>query len=389
MTPPGGAHFNLLAERVYSSEQIASPTRLVGMMVRLKDRDEEGRAHVLAAAYARQREDADLPYQGFVRDGAGWRGQDTGERHASIHAVRSRLEQERMMVLTPLVARDGQERELLGFVSMTWRSEAELTSAAGDLLSEVSQHLGPLLRHSSLYMLSARKLWILKAVRQHAERAQVRGERGDASVERFIGHAADLLAEHVDVPSFGIAYMKHSPEQGRVLCYAHPHGWSRDEGIELRVDVPEAQRTDSGVSSLAVRFNRPLVLAGGYGEGDDFGFKNSLFVNERSGRLEDVRSGKLKAPGPGQGDDKAGEPTSWVALSDYYKPARRRAYATLAFPVTFAGEALGVLTVEVDKETDWLWWTGFGGHLFWQLFASELAAVFFALGVRASPPEPH
>ncbi len=143
--------------------------------------------------------------------------------------------------------------------------------------------------------------------------------------------------------------------------------------IVMRVDVPAAQRTDSGVSSLAVRLNRTLVLAGGYGEGDDFGFKNSLFVHEESGRLEDVRRGKLADVGNEQ----------WVALSDYYKPARQHAYATLAYPITFAGDVLGVLTIEVDKDTDWLWWTGFGGHLFWQLFASELASVFFALHVRA------
>jgi hypothetical protein len=63
-------------------------------------------------------------------------------------------------------------------------------------------------------------------------------------------------------------------------------------------------------------------------------------------------------------------------------PARDRAYATLAYPIMFDRQPLGVLAVEVDKSTDWLWWTGFGGHLFWQLVASELSSAFYQLGVR-------
>lgn len=341
-------------------------------------RVEEGEGvHVLTAAFRRQREDTELPYQSFVKRAADgmWVSQDSGEAYGAIHSLKVRQQEEAMMVLTPLVARDGDERELMGFLCMTWSSKAELTSSAGDLLAEIGGHLGPLLRHSSLYMLSARKLWVLRSMRTIAERIMSRPEpaHGESALADFIGEAAELLREHVSVPSFGIAYMKHDEALGRVLRYEHPHGWTKNEALDLRVDVPAAQRTDSGVSSLAVRLNRTLVLAGGYGEGDDFGFKNSLFVHEESGRLEDVRRGKLADVGNEQ----------WVALSDYYKPARQHAYATLAYPITFAGDVLGVLTIEVDKDTDWLWWTGFGGHLFWQLFASELASVFFALHVRA------
>ncbi len=366
------AHFNILAEKLYGHRTGILPERLVGMMVRMNEGEAQ---HVLSAAFHRQREDADLPYQCFMKRDGKWESQDSGQRYSAIHAVKGR-EEESMMVLTPLVAMDGQDRELLGFLSITWKSGAELTSSAGDLLSEIGSYVGPLLRHSSLYMLGAKKLWILREMRASAE-ALLANEAQDLSQEEliggFIGEAAELLREHVAVPSFGLAYLKHC-ERGRVLRFEHPHGWAINEGIDLVVDVEPEARIDSGVSSLAVRLNRPLVLAGGYGEGDDFGFKNSLFVHEETGRLEDVRRGNI-------GDK--GEPGEWVALSAYYKPARKHAYATLAYPITFAKKPLGVLTIEVDKETDWLWWTGFGGHLFWQLFASELASVFFALGVRA------
>lgn len=368
------AHFNILAERLFGVEGSGGgrPERLVGMMVRM---DEGEAQHVLAGAFHRQREDGDLPYQSFIKRSGRWISVETGEGYEAIHAVRGRQQGERMLVLTPLVAMDGDDRELLGFLSMTWGSEAELTSAAGDLLAEIGAHLGPILRHSSLYMLGAKKLWLLREMRAAAERLLVGEQEADESLVRgFIGEAAALLREHVAVPSFGIAHIRHDEKQGRTLRYEHPHGWTKNESIDLLVDVTQQERTEWGVSSLAVRLNRPLVLAGGYGEGDDFGFKNSLFVHEESGRLEDVRRGGLGASCAG-GD--------WVALSDYYKPARKHAYATLAYPITFARGVLGVLTIEVDRETDWLWWTGFGGHLFWQLFASELASVFFALGVRA------
>ncbi|MFW6058048.1 MAG: hypothetical protein ACOC9W_04250, partial [Persicimonas sp.] len=65
-----------------------------------------------------------------------------------------------------------------------------------------------------------------------------------------------------------------------------------------------------------------------------------------------------------------------------YKPARSSAYATLAYPISFNGDPLGVITVEVERETNWLWWTGFGAQLFWELLANELAYAFYAMGLR-------
>lgn len=359
------AQFDILAERTFSTDSSAHPQRLVGMTIQVEDAGD----HVLASAFERQRADADLPYQIFTKKDGRWECVDTGSICEPFHAVRDR-DDESMLVLVPLVARDGLDAELIGFLGLTWRERAELSSSAGQILADFSENLSPVLRHSSLYSLGAHKLWVLRRIRLATERALAeRTDRapGGSAIEDLIGVASELIESHVDVPSFGIAYLRGEPE-GRVLRYVHARGWAKPGALELLVDVPRDQRTDSAVSTLAVRLNKPLVLAGGYGEGQEFGFKNSLFVHEDSGRVCDVRSGILASAEPG-----------WVALSDYYKPARDRAYATLAYPITFNTEPIGVLTIEVDKATDWRWWTGFGGHLFWQMLASELANALYVL----------
>mgnify|MGYP000035272623 CR=1 FL=1 len=367
------ARFNILAERAYLSDELEDFERLVGMSITTEG--EEG--NVLSAAYHRQREDADLPYQLFTRqerDGACvWKSVDTSQEHSPFHHARAR-DGEQMLALVPLVAGDDREQELLGFLGLNWRQPTSLPSSAGQLLAEGSAQLALALRHSTLYALSARKLWILRKMRRVAEEILASAEQNDeASLSQLISTVSKMIAQHVEVPSFAIASLEIDElEDGsrcRYLRYRHPHGWAHYEQLRLPVDVAPEDRTDSSVASLAVRLMKPLVLAGGYGEGGELEFKNSLFVHEESGQVRDVRAGGLCDGG-------------WVALSDYYMPARDRAYATLAYPIMFDRQPLGVLAVEVDKSTDWLWWTGFGGHLFWQLVASELSSAFYQLGVR-------
>ncbi len=373
------ARFSVLAERTYTVSERERSERLVGMTV---DVDADVGPHVLSAAYERQREDPNLPYQCFVAEegDAGdmaWRSLDTDQTYAPFHRVRTRID-EAMLVLVPVVAEESSESELLGFLALTWRGRCELTSASGALLAEGATNLATSLRHSPLYTLGARKLWILRRVRRASEAILERAESEDHHelLTEFIGVTSELIASHVEVPSFAIAYMEHEEreEEGttrRMLRYVRPYGWAHYERLQLPVDVAPERRTDSSVASLSVRLGRPLVLAGGYEEGDELHFKNSLFVEESLGEVRDVRSGRLQdAPG------------EWIPLSEYYMPAREQAYATLTYPIAFANTPIGVLAVEVDKQTDWLWWTGFGGHLFWQMLASELATAFYTLGVR-------
>jgi hypothetical protein len=285
---------------------------------------------------------------------------------------------EAMYIFVPMLACDnGGGCELLGFLVLVSRSRRPIAGSTASLFAELGEKLTALLRYSPLYTLNARKLWVLAQTRVALEAAVADAEHTRAArVERLIGEVTSRIVRHVEVPSLAIAYLREEQdEQGgsrRLLRYAHPHGWTRFEQLSLPVDVEPAERLDSGVSSLAVRINRPLVLAGGHGEGENFAFKNYLYVHEDSGVVIDARSPQARG---------VEDSPEWVRLSDYYKPARATAYATLAFPISFGGRALGVLTVEVERDTNWLWWTGFGARLFWDLFANELAYAFHALGV--------
>jgi hypothetical protein len=378
----GGSVFNVLAERVFFSEEDA-PERLVGMTIGVGD----GMGGLLGTVYARQRQDAELPYQLYVRSSAPgeparWRmveqDSEEGEESAGFHRC-ERREGEGLLVFVPLIARDGDGTELLGFLTLTYRAAIELPSSIGQIMDEMSDQLGPLLRHSSLYTLSARKLWLLRQMRQLVEQSVSGQGEPLARVEALIGSFSDLLGAHVAIPSFGIAYMlprERRASDARAVRYVHSRGWAGFDALDLLIDVPEDRRHETGVSSLAVRLGMPLVLAGGHAAGEQgVSFKNSLYVHEDSRRVLDVRA---------QSEVALRSDPSWAPLSRYYKPVRTSAYATLAYPITFCDAPLGILSIEVDKETNWLWWTGFGGHLFWQLVASELASAFYALGIRGA-----
>ncbi len=369
------ARFDFLAERLYHDDDQAAPRRLVGMSVCL----DSASAGFLREAVERQARDPDQPFQVFWRshdDPDAWSpaGDDTQLR--GFHRCEER-DDESMCVLVPMLAHEETESEQLGFVVLVFRRRGDLARSTGDLLAELGQNLTAMLRYSPLYTLNARKLWILGQTRAAIEQA-VAGPHTDrvAQIEGLIGEVTSLIVPHVDVPSFAIAYLRLQDDadgtQRRHLRYAHPHGWTHFEQLTLPVDVGVDQRADSGVCSLAVRINRALVLAGGRGEGEQLAFKNYLHVHEDRGVVVDARSTQS-----GRIEDDGG----WVRLSEYYKPARSSAYATLAFPIAFGGEPLGVVSVEVERDTNWLWWTGFGAQLFWELLANELAYAFHALGV--------
>lgn len=373
----GESRFDFLAERLYcvDEDDDNAPRRLVGMSVSLAD----ATAGFLGQAVERQARDPEQPIQVYVRsddeDNAWCSFEDAEECVPSFHHCEERAD-ESMYVLVPLLAREEAETELLGFVGLVYKHPRELAASTRDILDELGQNLTSLLRYSPLYTLNARKLWILRQTRAALEEAIAGSDGASARVESLIGEVTSLIVSHVDIPSFAIAYMRREHDddgaEKRFLRYAHPHGWTHFEQLNLPVDVDYGEHADSGVSSLAVRINRPLVLAGGRGEGEQLAFKNYLFVDEAKGVVIDARSPQAA----GVADE-----TGWVRLSDYYKPARSSSYATLAYPISFGGESLGVISLEVERSTSWLWWTGFGAQLFWSLLANELAYAFHALGV--------
>ena len=358
---------DVLAERLYAETDESNLDRLVGMSILL---DEES-ASLLRHVVRRQLDDPDLPYQIYQRDSEeGWR--PIGEHEpvgGDFHRLESRVDEEQY-VFVPLKVVDDGERELLGFLCLAFRDGVELSSSSGEMLANLGRRLSSMLHYSPLYTLSARKLWILRRTRDLTEQAMTAAE-AEAAINELIEGVSSLIAHQGSIPSFAIGYVVSSKNgSGRSLRYVHPHGWTHYDSLTLPVDVEPEERTDSGVSALAVRINRPLVLAGGRGEGESQKFKNYLYIHEETNRVVDARS-------PGAAEIEFGE--EWKLLSEYYKPARWRAYATLAYPITFGGEVFGVLTIEVEKETDWVWWTGFGGQLFWQMLADELASTFWSM----------
>ncbi len=360
---------DVLAERPYFEVAETATDRLVGMSLLL---DNPG-VDLLRYVVSRQLDRPELPYQIYERRGGGeWYPLDGEEAvGGDLHRLEARPD-EQTYLFVPLIVRETNETELLGFWALAFRDRLELSEAGAEILQQLGVRLSSLLRYSPLYTLSARKLWILRRTRDLVEQAMQSEGPPAAALEELIDGVGSLIAHQGEVPSFAIGYLRGADEEpGRTLRYVHPHGWTHFETLELPVDVPPDERAGSGVSALAVRLARPFVLAGGQGEGDEQRFKNYLYVREETGDVVDAR----------RSDAEPLDLDEWRQLSDYYKPARWRAYATLAYPITFGDRVLGVLTVEVEKETDWVWWTGFGGQLFWEMLADELATAFWALGV--------
>ncbi len=380
------AYLDVLAERLYVDPSDGQTERLVGMSVCLGD-DEGG---IFRAVMERHRGLPQSVFHVLLRESdsedgtsGGWRlsGDDNDGAEPSFHSIVSRGD-EQMMVLLPLIVEDNDESELLGFVCLVYREQMKILSSFARLASEIRQQLSSALRYSPLYTLRARKLSVLRRLRGVLENEIVQ-ENGDRDVRHteLIAKVSELLVREVEIPSFAIGYIRdEGADAGRVLCYAHPHGWSRPQDITLAIDVAAGERVDSGISTLAIRLGRPLVLAGGHGQGGALEFRNYLYVHEESGRLLDVRGVHAQEVlGDSFENIASQEARGWVRLSKYYRPARESAYATLAFPLQFAGTALGVLTLEVEKDTDWLWWTGFGSKFFWELVVADLSWAFYEL----------
>lgn len=393
------ARFDFLAERLFQDELAPQPRRLVGMTLTLAD----GAAGFVRAAVQQQVREPETAYQLFTRDPEDpevWSaepefsprplnqllaGAERGlqNKWLGFHSCDERSD-EGMYIFVPMLSLRDLDVEHLGFLVLVSKEQYPVARSTAELFEELGEKLSAQLRYSPLYTLSARKLWVLEQTRLALENTIQSAEKNRAArVERLIGEVTEQIVRHVDVPSLAIAYLvDQTAKKGqnrRHLRYAHPHGWTRFEQLNLPVDVEPGERLDSGVSSLAVRINRPLVLAGGYGQGENFAFKNYLYVHEDSGVVLDARSTLARGVEDSRG---------WVRLSDYYKPARQSAYATLAFPIAFGGRTLGVLTVEVERDTNWQWWTGFGARLFWTLVANELAYAFHALGVGEPADDP-
>ena len=197
-----------------------------------------------------------------------------------------------------------------------------------------------------------------------------RNEQKDKNniLAHFITNVNKLVANTTKVPCFAIGYKTLNNNGEEILRFKSAHGFEAFNDIDLPIYTNSPQ--NSSIATLALRLNRAITLSGGTPENGETEFNNDLFVNEELGILVDSRIENTKIN------------ESWNKLSDYYKPGRQQSYASIAYPIRMDDDVVGTIVVEVDRDTDWLWWTGFGSYLFYRLLANELAADFALLGIN-------
>jgi hypothetical protein len=357
------ADFYVMAERLFVEADDELPTRLVGMTIDTRD---DVRT-VVDAAIERLQRDPEDRLQRYVRTAEGYIDAD-GDAAVSIGVAEPRPK-DASSIIAPLVVEEDDEQELLGFLCLAFSGARGAPRSVDESIASLTERLAYTLRHSPLYTLSASKLRLIRGIRAMCEAQVARDAPAAERREAIVSGAVALAREHTEVPAFSVGWIRRENDV-RHLVYEASYGWTDFQQIELVVDVEPDERVDSGVSALSVRLNRPLVLAGGQ-QTKQREFKNFLWVHEETGRIVDTR-----APG----GDVVEKESGWTRLGEYYKPARQGAYATVAHPITFDGHPLGVVAIEVDRDTDWYWWTGYGGQLLWELVASELAFAFWAIG---------
>lgn len=296
-----------------------------------------------------------------------------GEIQKSAHRVATKAYRpiEKLTVMLPLLCTNevGQQ-ELLGFLSICFFETMPLASLTSRVLETLATRLGTYLHRSSFFSLSAQQLWLLECVREEqVSVSRLLKNAGDTSAEialpTFIQNVNNLVAQETQIPCFAIGYRVSTPN-GDILRFSSPHGFTIFNDIDLSIYPDEP--INSSLAALSARLNRVITLTGGTDHDGCTKFENNIFVNEALGTLCDGRLCENL-------DD------SWRKLSDYYKPSREGNYATLCYPIRMKDEVVGVIAVEVNRDTNWVWWTGFGSYLFYRLLANELAADFSLLGL--------
>ena len=373
MSSVGPAHFQIVNEKIYCGpqdedrhyENLSSLEFVV---------THDGQSGLVGHAFEEVRRSKSVGLNIFIGDSETDEWFSMGEIQKSAHrvATHSYRPKEKLTVLLPLLcSNEVGDQELLGFLSINFFETMPLASLTSRVLETLATRLGTYLHRSSFFSLSAQQLWLLECVRE--EQVAVSrlyhnaGEsKPDLALQAFIKNVNKLVAQSTQIPCFAVGYRAVSESGDDILRFTDPHGFTILNNIDLPIyqDSP----AESSLSTLAVRLNRVITLTGGGLRDGHTDFKNEIYVNETKGILCD---GRL--------EDKLGP--DWRKLSDYYKPSREGSYATLCYPIRMKDEVVGVIAVEVDRDTNWVWWTGFGSYLFYRLLSNELAADFSLLGL--------
>jgi len=365
------SEFEIVAERLFFDkydENNEKRDRLVGLIIPGRG-SESG---LLGHAFQKIKATPQIGLHIFIPNdetGDTWHVFGEPEAIAKRFATRVNRPVEAMTIMIPLLSQDeiGRE-EMLGFLVLNYRKPGPISHLTASCMESMARRLGGYLRQSTLFGLSARQLLLLDRVR--GELVEATREGKEKPLESYIERVNSLIAASTPLPCFAVGHLEES-DHGALLRFAHPHGFTKFGAIALPVELQDALE-GSSVASLAVRLNRSVILAGGTSDDGVTLFNNEVYVNETLKRIVDAR---MVDPKDISSDGQ------WRHLSEYYKPSRESSYATLATPVSLGKKVYGVIAVEVDRQTDWLWWTGFGSQIFFRLLANELAVAFKMLGV--------
>ena len=371
MSDVGPAHFQIVDEKIYCSPKDGTPNfdNLSSLEFVVNRLESSG---LIGHAFDEVRRTKTVGLNIFIGDKDGEEWFSMGEIQKSAHriATHSHRPIENMTVLLPLLcSNEVGASELLGFLSINFFETMPLASLTSRVLETLATRLGTWLRRSSFFSLSAQQLWLLECVREEQLAVERLCNKADYKMpindvlSRFIENVNNLIVDATHIPSFGIGYRTTNESGDDILRFSAPKGFVFKD-LDLQIYADEVK--DSSLAALAVRLNRAIMLTGGDVEGT---FSSEIYVNEKRGILCDARME------PNLNED-------WHRLSNYYKAARENAsYAAICYPIRMKDEVVGVIAVEVDRDTDWVWWNGFGSYLFYRLLANELAADFSLIGL--------
>lgn len=375
MSHVGPAHFQIVSEKFYvqAEDENRSYDNLSGLEFVVNHQN----SGLIGHAYEEVRRTKSVGLNIFIGDVDTQEWFSMGEvqseaRRLSTHAYRPR---EKLTVLLPLLCENEiGDSELLGFLSINFTETMPLASLTSRVLETLAVRLGTYLHRSSFFSLSAQQLWLLECVREEQvslqrlfRNAKTGGFDGVHAVESFARNVSKLLANSTKIPCVGIGFRTQDESGEDILRFVGPQGSTYFDDIDLPVFSDDVAH--SSLSTLAVRLNRPITLTGGSLHDGATTFDCSIYVNEKLGTMRDKRmESELDA--------------DWRPLSDYYKATREGSYAAISYPIRMRDDVIGVIAVEVDRDTNWIWWTGFGSYLFYRLLANELAADFNLLGLE-------
>lgn len=374
MSGVGPAHFQIVNEKIYCAPTDGSAAfdNLSSLEFVVNRLEESG---LIGHAFEEVRRTKTVGLNIFIGDSESDEWFSMGEIQKNAHRIATHAHRptEKLTILLPLLcANEVGDSELLGFLSINFFETMPLASLTSRVLETLATRLGTWLHRSSFFSLSAQQLWLLECVREEqlaAERLcrKADGMPIDDVLSHFISNVNKLIVDSTHIPCFGIGYRTTNKDGEEVLRFSDLQGYSRFTNIDLPIYADQVK--DSSLSALAVRLNRVITLTGGSNENTQNDFNNEIYVNEKTGVICDARM----------------EPnldSDWHRLSEYYKLGREGvSYAAICYPIRMKDEVVGVIAVEVDRDTNWVWWTGFGSYLFYRLLANELAADFSLIGL--------